>query len=302
MKYKNYYKILELKSDRVTDEEIKNAYRRLAKKYHPDINPGDEIANEKFKDVNEAYQILGDETAKRKYDRIHSFYRLKDTIDDTKGKLNGDGLSEMFEMMFGKKDDSNEDDTNSKKKYSVKGENLESQIDITIEEAFFGADKKIAFKTVENKLKNISLKVPKGIKNGEKIRIAGQGKPGQNGGESGDLLIKVNVMKSRKYKLSGNDICMNLNLTPWEAAFGCNISVKNIDSSILINVPEGIETGETLKIANNGFWNENGGRGDLLLNVQIMIPKVLTEGEKLLLKKLSEVSNFNPRKITNEKE
>ena len=99
MKYKNYYKVLELKSDRVSDEEIKNAYRRLAKKYHPDINPGDEVASEKFKLVNEAYQVLGNEVSKKKYDRIHNIYRVKDTREDTKEKINFDGMSDMIGMV-----------------------------------------------------------------------------------------------------------------------------------------------------------------------------------------------------------
>lgn len=298
MKYKNYYKILELKSDRVTDDEIKNAYRRLAKRYHPDINPGDEVASEKFKDVNEAYQVLGDEVAKKKYDRIHNIYRVKDTFEDTKEKLNFDGFSDMMEMVFGKKEKINSSNNNlSKKDLPITGDDLESQIDITLEEAFFGTDKKLAFRTIDGKMKNISLKVPKGIRSGEKIRIANQGKPGKNGGENGDLYIKVNIMKNNKYEIHGSDIYINLNLSPWEAALGCDVNIRNIDSSILINVPSGIQTGEKLKVANSGFWNGQGGRGDLILNVQIMIPKNLSESEKLLFEKLSEISKFEPRKI-----
>lgn len=296
MKYKNYYKVLELKSDRVSDDDIKNAYRKLAKKYHPDINPGDEIASEKFKDVNEAYQILGDENSKKKYDRLHNFYRIKDTIEDTREKLNKDGFSDMMEMMFGKKEQGNSDAGHEAKAPAITGENLESQIDINLEEAFFGVEKKIAFRTYDGKVKNISLKIPKGIRDSEKIRIARQGKPGKNGGPNGDLYIKINIMKDERFELIGNNICMDLEITPWEAAFGCEVNVKNIDSSILINVPEGVQSGEKLKIANSGFWNENGGRGDLLLNVKIMMPKRLTEGEKLLFRKLSEISDFEPRK------
>ena len=295
MKYKNYYKILELKSDRATDDEIKNAYRKLAKKYHPDINPGDEIASEKFKSVNEAYQVLGDENAKRKYDRIHNFYRVRDTLEDTKEKINKDGFSDMFEMMFGKKEESDNDTTKKAKSAKSKGEDLEAQIEITLEEAFFGTNKKIAFRTDNGNMKSIIVKIPKGIKSGEKIRIAKQGKASKENGENGDLYLKVILMKHEKFELQGNDICMKLNLSPWEAAFGCHISVKNIDSSILVNIPEGIQTGEVLKIANNGFWNEEGGRGDLLLSIQIMIPKKLSEGERLLLRKLSEISEFEPR-------
>lgn len=294
MKYKNYYKVLELKSDRVSDEEIKNAYRRLAKKYHPDINPGDEVASEKFKLVNEAYQVLGNEVSKKKYDRIHNIYRVKDTIEDTKEKINFGGMSDMIGMVFGKKEQSNFENKN--KSIPITGEDLESKIDITLEEAFFGTEKKLAFRTVTGDMKNISVKIPKGIRNGEKVRLAKQGKPGKNGGEPGDLYIKVEIMKNDIFEVKGFDLCMNLKLSPWEAALGTEVKVENIDSSILVNVPAGTESGETLRIANCGFWNTSTyGRGDLLLNIQIMVPKELTDTEKLLFEKLEAVSNFKAR-------
>lgn len=294
MKYKNYYKILELKSDRVSDDEIKNAYRRLAKKYHPDINPGDEAASEKFKLVNEAYQVLGSEVSKKKYDRIHNIYRVKDTIEDTKEKINLNGMSDMIGMVFGKKEQSNFENKN--KSLPITGEDLESKIDITLEEAFLGTEKKLAFRTVTGDMKNISVKIPKGIRNGEKVRLAKQGKPGKNGGEPGDLYIKVEIMKNDVFEVKGFDLCMNLKLSPWEAALGTEVKIENIDSSILVNVPAGVETGEVLKIANSGFWNTSTyGRGDLLLNIQIMVPKKLTDTEKLLFEKLEAVSNFKAR-------
>ena len=294
MKYKNYYKVLELKSDRVSDEEIKNAYRRLAKKYHPDINPGDEVASEKFKLVNEAYQVLGNEVSKKKYDRIHNIYRVKDTIEDTKEKINFDGMSDMIGMVFGKKEQSNFENKN--KSIPITGEDLESKIDITLEEAFFGTEKKLAFRTVTGEIKNISVKIPKGIRNGEKVRLAKQGKPGKNGGEPGDLYIKIEIMKNDFFEVKGFDLCMNLKLSPWEAALGTEVKIENIDSSILVNVPAGTESGEILRIANSGFWNTSTyGRGDLLLNIQIMVPKELTDTEKLLFEKLEAVSNFKAR-------
>lgn len=294
MKYKNYYKVLELKSDRVSEEEIKNAYRRLAKKYHPDINPGDEVASEKFKLVNEAYQVLGSEVSKKKYDRIHNIYRVKDTIEDTKEKINFGGMSDMIGMVFGKKEQSNFENKN--KTLPITGEDLESKIDITLEEAFFGTEKKLAFRTVTGDMKNISVKIPKGIRNGEKVRLAKQGKPGKNGGEPGDLYIKVEIMKNDVFEVKGFDLCMNLKLSPWEAALGTEVKIENIDSSILVNVPAGVESGEILRIASSGFWNTSTyGRGDLLLKVQIMVPKELTDTEKLLFEKLAAVSNFKAR-------
>ena len=266
----------------------------MAKKYHPDINPGDEVASEKFKLVNEAYQVLGNEVSKKKYDRIHNIYRVKDTIEDTKEKINFDGMSDMIGMVFGKKEQSNFENKN--KSIPITGEDLESKIDITLEEAFFGTEKKLAFRTVTGDMKNISVKIPKGIRNGEKVRLAKQGKPGKNGGEPGDLYIKVEIMKNDIFEVKGFDLCMNLKLSPWEAALGTEVKIENIDSSILVNVPAGTESGEILRIANSGFWNTSTyGRGDLLLNIQIMVPKELTDTEKLLFEKLEAVSNFKAR-------
>ncbi len=156
MKYKNYYKILGLKNEKVTDEEIKMAYRHLAKLYHPDINGGDERITEKFKEVNEAYHVLGDATSRKKYDRMYFAYKFRDSFsfDNTKNKVSSEnGFSEMLNMVFGKKDEPKVKTNLDKKDYPIVGEDLESEIDITLEEAFFGAEKKIAFKTVNNRLK-----------------------------------------------------------------------------------------------------------------------------------------------------
>ena len=203
-------------------------------------------------------------------------------------------MSDMIGMVFGKNEQSNFEHKN--KSIPITGEDLESKIDITLEEAFFGTEKKLAFRTVTGDIKNISVKIPKGIRNSEKVRLAKQGKPGKNGGEPGDLYIKVEIMKNDIFEVKGFDLCMNLKLSPWEAALGTEVKIENIDSSILVNVPAGTESGEILRIANSGFWNTSTyGRGDLLLNIQIMVPKELTDTEKLLFEKLEAVSNFKAR-------
>lgn len=300
MKYKNYYKILGLKNEKVSDEEIKIAYRHLAKKYHPDINGGSEEITEKFKEVNEAYHILGDEVSRKKYDRIYFAYKFRDgfSFDTTKNKVNSEnGFSEMFNMVFGKKDEPKVKTNLDKKNYPTIGEDLESEIDISLEEAFFGVEKKIAFKTVNGSLKTILVKVPRGIHAGEKIRLAGQGKPGKNGGDSGDLYIKVNILKHERFRIEGSDLILDLPVSPWEAALGCEVEIQNIDSNIFISVPECVVSGERLRVANSGYLNGNGSRGDLLLEIKIMIPKRLTEEEENLFREFSKISNFCPRKI-----
>lgn len=300
MKYKNYYKILGLKNEKVTDEEIKLAYRHLAKMYHPDINGGNESITEKFKEVNEAYHVLGDEASRKKYDRMYFAYKFKDgfSFDGTKDKVDAEnGFSEMFNMVFGKKDEPKVKTNLDKKDYPTIGEDLESEIDISLEEAFFGAEKKIAFKTTQGSLKTISVKVPRGIRAGEKIRLANQGKPGKNGGANGDLYIKVNILKHERFRIEGADLILDLPLSPWEAMLGCEVEIQNIDSNIFILVPECVISGERLRVASCGYLDGMGGRGDLLLEIKIMIPKNPTEEEKALFEKLRDVSKYCPRQI-----
>ena len=160
MKYKNYYKILGLKGPKVTDDEIKSAYRKLAKKYHPDINPGNIQAAEKFKDINEAYQVLIDEDSKRRFNRKHFVYSFKDVLDvnNIKSKIDSSGATEFVEMFIGKQPTIKKKVKNSNVK--VTGENLESEINLTLEEAFEGVTKKISFKSYNDKLKNITVKIP----------------------------------------------------------------------------------------------------------------------------------------------
>lgn len=300
MKYKNYYKILGLKNEKVTDEEIKLAYRHLAKMYHPDINGGNENVTEKFKEVNEAYHVLGDSASRKKYDRLYFAYKFRDGFIENKGENKIDtenGFSEMFNMVFGKKNEPHVKTNLDKKNYPIVGEDLESEIEISLEEAFFGAEKKIAFKTVDGGLKTILVKVPRGIRAGEKIRLADQGKPGKNGGENGDLYIKVNILPHERFKLEGANLVTYLPISPWEAVLGCEVEVQNIDSNIFISVPKNVVSGERLRVANSGYLDSMGGRGDLLLEIRIMVPKRPTNEEIKLFEELSRISKFSPRSV-----
>ena len=137
--------------------------------------------------------------------------------------------------------------------------------------------------------------IPEGIQNGEKIRLIGQGKPSTDGGKNGDLLIKINIEDNNKFKLEGNDMYTDLLLTPWEAALGTRVSVKSIDDETKIYVPQGIQSGEKIKIPNKGYKDGKGGRGDLIAEVKIMVPKRLELDEKEMFEKLKEMSGFNPR-------
>ena len=181
-----------------------------------------------------------------------------------------------------------------KKKIPIKGENIETEINVGIEDAYFGTEKKISLRTVSGKMKTFSVKIPSGIRDGEKIRLLGQGKQGENGGKNGDMFIKININASEKFKLKGYDIVTDLFLTPWEAALGKRVNIDSIDDTVSLYVPPGIQSGEKVRIPQKGYKDGQGGRGDLVANVKTVVPKNLTEEEKELFEKLKQISTFNP--------
>ena len=195
MIYKDYYKILDLKTSRVSIDEIKIAYRAAAKKYHPDLNVGDSLAEERIKDINEAYRTLSVPASKRKYDRIWNSRNNINNYQKIKGK-------NIFNMFLGNTEINEETD----RKLPQRGEDIETEINVKLEEAFYGLEKKISLRTVDGKMKTFSVKVPDGIRNGEKIRLIGQGKTGKNGGKNGDLFIKINIENSKTFKLFSSDL------------------------------------------------------------------------------------------------
>ena len=288
MIFKDYYKILGLETNKVTIEQIKNAFRDQAKKYHPDGNSGS-IAEERFKDINEAYRTLSTPNLKRKYDRIwysHVGKRIEKQKEEREAK------PDFFTLLFGnfkffKKQE--------KRKIPEKGENVETEITINLEQAFYGSNKKISLRATDGKMKTFSIKIPAGIRNGEKMRLIGQGKPGINGGNSGDLFIKINIENTKKYRLYGYDIYTDLYITPWEAVLGAKVTIEGIDGTNNIYIPQGMRSGEKIKIPKKGYKDGKGGRGDLFAEIKIVVPKQLTEEEIEIYKKLKEISKFEPR-------
>ena len=294
MKFKDYYKILELDTSRVTIEQIKIAYRKQAKKYHPDVNVGNKLAEEKIKDINEAYKILSQPSTKRKYDRTWNYNvgRLKRAKQKTSGEMAG----EFFEMFFGNSDIKEE--IPEAKLKAQKGENIETSINISLEDGFFGSEKKIVLKDIEGKSKAITIKVPSGIQNGEKIRVIGQGKEGINGGKNGDLYIKINIEDNKKYKLNGTDLYTIIPITPWDAALGTKTKISSIDDSkTQVYIPNGVQSGETIEIPQKGYKTTDGQRGNLIAQIKIVVPDKLTAEEKKMFKKLKEISKFNPKVV-----
>ena len=272
MIFKDYYKILGLKNNNVTAEE-------------------------RFKDINEAYKTLSNSSTRRKYDRMWNSRIGKKQKNKQQNKKEKKSIfAEMFQMFFGEIKQK-EKKKEEKQKSPKKGENIETEITVSIFEAFYGMEKKIALRTIDGKMREFNVKIPAGIRNEEKIRLMGQGKPGENGGKSGDLLIKIHIENDKKFKLNGIDIYTDLYITPWEAALGTKLNINSIDEEILLYIPQGTESGENICLKGKGYLNGRGGRGDLFVNVQIMIPKSITEKEKTIFEQLREISKYNPREI-----
>ncbi len=290
MVFKDYYKILGLETNRVSLDDIKVAYRGAAKKYHPDLNVGNELAEERIKDINEAYKILSIPSQKKKYDRKWNYYI------GSKNRLfekNGNSKEVLRNMFFGVEEKPIEKKPKGKK---IKGADVETSMSVNLYEAFYGLEKKISLKTPNGGIKNLTVAIPEGIRQGEKIRLIAQGKPGENGGKPGDLFIKINIQDNNRYRLKGNNIYTKLKITPWEAALGRRVTIKSIDNEeSKIYIPQGTQSGDVVTIPGKGYKKRNNERGNLIIELRIVVPRSLTDKEKELFQKLDKVSKFNPR-------
>lgn len=290
MIFKDYYKILDLDTNKVSINEIKNAYREQAKKYHPDVNVGNRNCEERFKDINEAYKILSEVSTKKKYDRIWNR-----NVGSKRATYQNTPKGDFFTIFFGNV--AEEKTIKKDVKAPAKGENVETELKLRLEEAFRGVTKSISLRTVEGGMKTLKVDVPAGIRNNEKIRLMGQGKPGINGGKNGDLLIKIKIKNDDEFSLEGYNIRKLLYLSPWEAALGTKIKINGINEDISVYIPAGICSGEIISIENKGYKDGKGGRGNLVLEARIIIPKEYSTEEKELFTELKKISKFNPRKV-----
>ncbi|MCL2382817.1 MAG: DnaJ domain-containing protein [Oscillospiraceae bacterium] len=297
MIFKDYYRILGLDTIKISEAELKMAFREQAKKYHPDVNVEDRIAEERFKDVNESYRVLSNPTTKRKYDKKWNAYIGKRLAKERGTEEKRDMASDFTKMFFGgsKEDAETIRPQATKKKVAIKGENIATEINIDVEEAFNGKEKKISLRTIEGKMKTFAVKVPAGIRDGEKIRLLGQGKKGEHGGKNGDLFIKINIQNTPKFKLEGYDLVTDLYLSPWEAALGKRVNINTINETVSLYIPPGVQSGEKIRIPQKGYKDGQGGRGSLVAEVKTIVPKKLSSEEKELFERLASISSFKPR-------
>lgn len=290
MKNKDYYKILGVEKN-ASQDDIKKSYRKLAKKFHPDTNPGNKAAEQKFKDINEAYETIGDSKKRKEYDDYGNseYFGSQGGFGRSRGGGSRSTYSNMFDSDFFDSIFSNggNDFFGSRPK---KGEDIETNIEITLEEAYKGIEKRVTIRN-RNGDKNISFRVPSGIKDEEKIRLQGQGEIGNRGGQNGDLILNVKIKKEDNLELDGIDIIKTIDIMSWDAVLGCEVKVSTFDGTILVRIPEGIQTGSKIRVPGKGFINKNGRKGDMYIKIRIIISNKITNEMKELYNKLREMAN-----------
>jgi len=312
MNYTDYYKLLGV--DKNADEkEIKRAYRRLAREFHPDVNPGDPSAQERFKEINEAYEVLGDPEKRAKYDRFGaSWQQYQRRGGDPSGfdwsrwtgggfpggtrvEFGGDlgdlfggssgGFSDFFNALFGDMG-RRSGGFGQRERVNRRSQDLEQPVQITLEEAFQGARR-----LLEKNGRRLDIKIPRGVKTGARIRVAGEGGPGGAGMPSGDLYLKVTVAPHAVFTRDGDDLHREIELDLYTAILGGEVSVATLDGHLTLKIPPETQSGRTFRLRGKGMpkLKKPEQRGDLYVKVLVQLPQELSEREKRLFRELADM-------------
>ncbi|HTX21623.1 MAG TPA: J domain-containing protein [Candidatus Aquilonibacter sp.] len=321
VQYKDYYEILGVPRT-AGDADIKKSFRKLAREFHPDVAKDKKRAEEKFKEINEAYEVLSDSAKRKKYDELganwksgaefrppsgwenfteQQFHRRGGAGQGAEGfeyRFGGTGFSDFFEQIFGSmgrgRGGFGRAQNSSDEELAERGRDVEGDIMVTLEEAARGSVRTVTVRH-DSRAESHQVKIPAGVTEGQRLRIAGRGEHGSGGGASGDLYLRVRLARHPDFDVEDHNLICETELAPWEAALGAEISVPTLDGRVNIKVPAGTQTGQKLRVRGRGLPNRDGGKGDLIVATKIVVPSKITDAEKKLWEQLKRESKFNPR-------
>lgn len=317
VQFRDYYETLGV-SRTASQDEIRTAYRKLARKYHPDVAKDKVAGEEKFKEINEAYEVLGDPVKRRKYDALGADWQQGQEFRPPTGAapewqwrrgegdfefhMGGTGFSDFFEALFGSRRPFGRRDAFGEftappagaEPFSEHGLDIEGDIMVTLEEALKGSTRQISLQRPSRpgdqpKTESYTVKIPPGIREGQRIRLAGQGEAG------GDLFLRVRFERHPDFQVQESDLYYDLELAPWEAVLGSQVTVPTLAGRAKLKIPAGTQAGHKFRLKGQGLPRKGGGRGHLYAVVKIQTPSKVSEAERQLWERLSGVSTFNPR-------
>lgn len=300
MQFIDYYAVMEV-SPQATPEEIKKAYRRLARRYHPDVSKEPD-AEDRFKALGEAYEVLKDPEKRAEYDGLRTMgSRQGENFAPPPNwhpRTDGDftdadaaEFSEFFEAIFGRQ--------NRRHAHPRAGDDLHHEVRVTLEEALHGGTRLVTLGgppgVSHAPPRTLKFQIPEGVRAGQKIRLRGQGHPGLAGGPAGDLYLHVEFAPHSTFTVEGNDLALVLPITPWEAVLGASVNIPTLDGTVKLNVPAGSQAGRRLRLQGMGLGSNP--RGDLLVTLRIVVPTSPSKAERESFERLARESAFNPRVV-----
>lgn len=323
VQYKDYYESLGVPRT-ASEAEIKKAFRKLAREYHPDVAKDKKKAEEKFKEINEAYEVLSDPAKRKKYDQLGAnwkqgadfrpppgwenfaggqrFHGGRPGAEDFEFHFGGTGFSDFFEQLFGARGrgagfrgrDFGQRGSFAEEEYAERGRDIEGDIMVTLEEVKRGSVRAVSIRH-NSHTETYQVKIPAGVTEGQRLRVAGRGEAGAGGGEAGDLYLRVRLAKHPDFQVEDHNLIYEAELAPWEAVLGASISVPTLDGHVNIKIPPGTQNGQKLRVRGRGLPERGGGSGDLIVVARIEVPQKISEDERKLWEQMARESGFRPR-------
>jgi curved DNA-binding protein len=313
VQFRDYYETLGV-AKTATDDEIRSAFRKLARKYHPDVAKDKKTAEERFKQINEAYEVLSDPGKRKKYDQLGAdwnqpggfqpppqwggqqpgggFYQWGgDGGGGVQFEFGGTGFSDFFEAFFGGgRGRSAFGGFGGQQATTEHGADVEADIMVTLEEALHGSTRTVSLRRGRsNKVETYQVKIPRGVHEGQRIRLAGQGEAGARGGQRGDLFLRVRLAKHPDFSVEGSDLIHEVKIAPWQAVLGTELKVPTLEGQVRLKIPPGTQGGQRFRLRERGLPGASGERGDLYVVVQMNIPKKLSEREREIWSQLAKL-------------